>query len=63
MKQNLKQPEYNRANLIDFQRKNVWMNEVKQSKSEHAQFPFVQVTATIIVVIGLIVGVKMMGGF
>ena len=60
---NLKQPEYNPDNLINFHRENLWMNEVKQSKSEHAQFPFVQVTVTLICVIGLIVGVKMMGGF
>ena len=62
---NLKQPQYDEANLINFRRKNVWMNQVKQSKSEHSNPPIVQVVfvvACILLVVAAVIAIGRVWG-
>lgn len=50
---NTKQPVYDRANLIDFKRPNMWMNTVKGSKTEHSQPPIREVLFGIAIMFGI----------
>jgi len=55
---NLKQPIYDKANLIDFWRKNLWLNSVKESKTSY--IPAVQITVLMIAVMIIIIGLHYM---
>lgn len=58
---NTKQPEYDPANLIDFQRKNIWMNQVRDSRTEYPKFPFVQVAFGVLLIAGVVTIAKIWG--
>lgn len=57
---NMQQPEYHRSNLIDFQRKNIWMNEVKSSQSGKV-FPIVQIAFSVLLIAALFVALTIWG--
>lgn len=58
---NLKPPVYDRANLIDFKRRLLWLNTVKESKTESRHFPVVQIALSILAVAALVTLIKIWG--
>jgi len=62
MKNNLKQPIYDPANLINFNNPHLWMGQVKNSKTEYARFPFAQVSICIAIVVIVTAIIKLKGG-
>lgn len=63
MKNNkLKQPEYNKANFIDFTNPHLWLSSVKSSKSGHPKFPYVQAAICIALIVIVTAVIKFKGG-
>lgn len=52
---------YNKSNLIDFSRPNMWMNTVKGSKTTNGDIPAVQVVVIMAIILMALIGLDMLG--